>query len=133
MKALKSTISRALPVGTNVVVADNSGARIAQIIGIKGQKSRHGRRTSAGIGDLVKIAIKKGKQEVKHEKFEAVVVRQKKEFKRANGTRIKFEDNAVVIIKDELGNPKGTQIKGPIAKEVVGRWPSVAKIASIIL
>ena len=133
MKALKSNVTRGLPVGSQVVVCDNSGARIAAIISVKGQKGRKGRRTAAGVGDLVTIAVKKGKQEVKHEKFEAVVVRQKKEFRRANGTRIKFEDNAVALIKDDLGNPKGTQIKGPIAKEVVGRWPALSKIASIIL
>ena len=49
-----------------------------------------------------------------------------------NGERIAFEDNAVAILKDDKGNPKGTQIKGPIAREVQERWPSVAKIASII-
>ena len=63
----------------------------------------------------------------------AVIVRQKKEYKRADGTRIKFEDNAAVVLKDDKGNPKGTIFKGAIAKEVCDRWPGVAKIASIVV
>ena len=63
----------------------------------------------------------------------AIIVRQKKEFRRADGTRVKFEDNAAVVLKDEKGNPKGTLLKGPIAKEVAERWPAVAKLADMIL
>ncbi|MBT5342362.1 50S ribosomal protein L14, partial [Candidatus Woesearchaeota archaeon] len=59
--------------------------------------------------------------------------RQKKEFRRADGTRVKFEDNAAVVLKDNKGNPKGTIFKGPIAKEAAERWPAVAKVASIIV
>jgi len=62
-----------------------------------------------------------------------IIVRQRKEYRRPDGTRIKFEDNAVVIVKDEDGNPKGTLIKGPIAKEAAERWPAVARLASIIV
>jgi large subunit ribosomal protein L14 len=65
---------------------------------------------------------------------EVVIVRQKKEFARPDGTKVQFEDNAGVILKDiRLGLPKGTIIKGPIAKEVAIRWPAVAKIATAIL
>jgi large subunit ribosomal protein L14 len=63
----------------------------------------------------------------------ATIVRQKKEYRRPDGTRIKFDDNAVVILKDEKGNPKGTILKGPVAKEAAERWPGVQKIARIIL
>jgi large subunit ribosomal protein L14 len=45
---------------------------------------------------------------------------------------VAFEDNAVVVLKDDKGNPKGTQVKGPVAREILERWPQVAKIASII-
>ena len=79
------------------------------------------------------VAVKRGKPEMRKQVAFAIVVRQKKEYKRSNGMRIKFEDNAVVILKDEKGNPKGTIFKGPIAKEVADRWPMVAKIASIIV
>jgi len=64
--------------------------------------------------------------------FDAVVIRQKLSWRRKTGERIAFEDNAVAILKDDKGNPKGTQIKGPIAREVLERWPSVAKIASSV-
>lgn len=133
MKALKSKVTRGIPVGSKIETCDNSGARLVQVVSVKGQKGRHGRRTAAGIGDLVTVAVKKGRQDMRKQVVQGVIVRQKKEFRRADGTRIKFEDNAIVIIKDDLGNPKGTMIKGPIAKEVVERWPAVAKIASIIL
>ena len=49
-----------------------------------------------------------------------------------NGERVAFEDNAVAILKDDKGNPKGTQIKGPIAREISERWKQVAKIAQIV-
>ncbi len=64
--------------------------------------------------------------------FNAVIIRQKKEYRRLTGERISFSDNAIVILKDEK-EPKGTQIKGAIAREVAERWPTVAKIASIIV
>ena len=64
--------------------------------------------------------------------FDAVIIRQRKPFRRLNGERVAFSDNAVAIMKDEKGNPKGTQIKGPIAREVKERWAQVAKIASMV-
>jgi large subunit ribosomal protein L14 len=70
---------------------------------------------------------------MKKQVFDAVIVRQKKEWRRLTGERISFADNAVAILKDEKGDPKGTQIKGPVAKEVQERWASVAKIASVIV
>jgi len=63
----------------------------------------------------------------------AVIVRQKREFRRPDGMRVRFEDNAAVVLKDDKGNPKGTIFKGPIAKEAAARWPGVSKVASIIL
>ena len=63
----------------------------------------------------------------------AIIVRQKKEFRRPDGKRVKFESNAAVVLKDDKGNPKGTIFKGPIAKEACNRWPGVAKVASVIL
>ena len=62
----------------------------------------------------------------------AIIVRQRKEWRRPDGTRVCFEDNAVVVLKDDKGTPKGTLFKGPIAKEACGRWPNVAKLAKII-
>jgi len=96
-------------------------------------KTRKGRISAAGVGDLVMASVKRGKPEMRKQVVFAVIVRQKKEYRRPDGTRIKFEDNAAVVCKDEKGNPKGTMIKGPIAKEVCERWPAIAKIASIIV
>ncbi len=69
---------------------------------------------------------------MKGEVFDAVIVRQKKSWRRFTGERVCFTDNAVVLLKDDKGNPKGTQIKGPIAREVQERWKEVAKIASTV-
>ena len=63
----------------------------------------------------------------------AIIVRQKKAFRRPDGTRVMFEDNAAIVLKDMKGNPKGTIFKGPIAKEVAERWPAVAKVARIVV
>ena len=133
MKALKANIVKGLPVGSEVDTCDNSGAKTVRIFSVFGHKTVKGQKPAAGIGDLVMVAVKRGKPEMRKQVAFAVVVRQKKEWKRSNGMRIKFEDNAVVILKDEKGNPKGTIFKGPIAKEVADRWPMVAKIASIIV
>jgi len=63
----------------------------------------------------------------------AIIVRQKKDYRRPDGSRIKFADNAAAVLKDEKGNPKGTIFKGAIAKEACSRWPGIAKIANIIV
>ena len=133
MKAIKSNVVKALPVGTYVETCDNSGAKIVKIFSVIGHKTKKGKKPAAGVGDLVMVAVKRGKPEMRKQVAFAIVVRQKKEYRRADGMRIKFEDNAVVVLKDEKGNPKGTIFKGPIAKEVADRWPAVAKIASIII
>lgn len=116
-----------------VLVADNSGANIVRIISVKKGKSVKKRQQYAKMADWVKISVRKGKPEIKGQVFDAVIVRQKKAYKRKDGERIAFSDNAVVLLKDEKGNPKGTQIKGPIAREVQERWQSVAKIAKIVV
>lgn len=133
MKAIKARISRALPVGAFIQTCDNSGAKIIQIISVKGIKTVKGRSASAGVGDLITAAVKVGDPSMRKQKVPAIVVRQKKEYRRPDGTRVKFEDNSAVVLKDDKGNPKGTIIKGPIAKEAAERWPGIAKIASIII
>ncbi|MBI2662513.1 50S ribosomal protein L14 [Candidatus Woesearchaeota archaeon] len=133
MKALKSSIPRALPLEARVDTCDNSGAKVLKIIAVIGHKTVRGRVPAAGVGDLVMTAVKKGKLEMRKTVVPAIIVRQRKEYRRPDGTRIKFEDNAAVVLKDEKGNPKGTIFKGPIAKEVAERWPAVAKVASIIV
>ena len=134
MKAIKSKVSKSLPIGARVNVVDNSGAKVLQIITVKGYKTRTKKLMAAGVADLVTGAVKVGDPEMRHKVVQAVIVRQKKEFSRPEGIKVRFEDNAAVILKDvRLGMPKGTLIKGPIAKEVAIRWPNVAKQATIVL
>lgn len=133
MKPVSSKIVKGLPLQACLEVCDNSGAKLIKLISVKGQKTVRGRVPSAGLGDLVFASVKKGKLEMRKTVVPAVIVRQKKEFRRADGTRVQFEDNAAVVLKDEKGNPKGTLIKGPVAKEAAEKWPAVAKVASLIL
>lgn len=134
MKAIKSKMTKALPIGAVLTVADNSGAKTVKIVTVRGYKTRTRMLQSAGIADMVTATVITGKPDMKHKLVPCVVVRQKKEFTRPDGTKVTFEDNAAIVLKDiKLGLPKGSMIKGPIAKEVAIRWPAVAKIASIIL
>ena len=133
MKAMAARIGRPLPSQALVEACDNSGAKQLKIVSVKGHKTVRGRIPAAGIGDLVLAAVKKGKLEMRKTVVFAVIVRQRKEFRRPDGTRVKFEDNAAVVLKDDKGNPKGTIFKGPIAKEAAERWPAVAKVASMIM
>jgi len=133
MKPLKARVTKGLNLGSLVDVADNSGAKGVRIIAVKKGKGRKGRQLACGMGDLVKIVVKEGSKELRKQIFWAVVVRQRKPFRRLTGERISFQSNAVALLKDEFGNPKGTQIKGPISKEVGDRWPFIAKIASTVV
>jgi large subunit ribosomal protein L14 len=132
MKAISARATRALNIGAIMNVADNSGAKVVKLVSIKHGKSKKGRQGYAKVADWVKVSIRKGLPDMKGKVFDAIVVRQKKSYRRLNGERVAFEDNAVAILKDEKGNPKGTQIKGVVAREVMERWSSVAKIASSV-
>ena len=132
MKPVSARPTRAYNIGATMIASHNSGAKIVRITGIKKGKSKKARQGYAKIGDWVKVAVKKGVPDMKGQVFDAVIIRQKKSWRRLSGERVAFEDNAVAILKDDKGNPKGTQIKGPVAREVLERWPSVAKIASIV-
>lgn len=133
MQPLKAKITKALPVGSKIETCDNSGAKVIKIFAVKGQKTVKGRIPAAGISDLVMASVKRGRPDMRKQVVFAVIVRQKKEYRRADGMRVKFEDNAAVVLKDDKGTPKGTIFKGPIAKEVTERWPNIAKIARIVV
>ena len=132
MKAVGGRVTRGFNLGAELIAADNSGAKIVRIVGVKHGKGTKGRQMFAKIGDWVKVSVRKGVPDMKGKVFDAVIIRQKKSYRRYTGERISFEDNAVAILKDEKGNPKGTQIKGPIAREVQERWPTVAKLATMV-
>lgn len=126
--------TRALPIGAYLKVADNSGAKVIQIIGVVGYKGTRRRLAAAGVGDMVVATVKKGRPDMRHQVVRAVVVRQRKEYRRLDGMRVKFEDNAAAIVTPE-GVPRGgTEIRGgAIAREAAERWVRLGSIASIVL
>ena len=104
---------------TRLVVADNSGAKKVQCIKVLGGSKRR----YASIGDIIVVSVKEALPNSKVKKGDvkrAVVVRTAKEISRADGTHIRFDDNAAVII-DAQGQPVGTRIFGPVARELRGR------------
>jgi len=109
-------------------VADNSGAKLVQCIRVLGgYKKRYAR-----IGDLITIAVKSAQPHAavkKSQVLHAVIVRQRKEIRRANGTYIRFDDNAVVIVDKKNKEIKGTRIFGPVAREL--RAKGYNKIVSL--
>ena len=133
MKSMSVKITNGLCANSKLVVCDNSGAKIIKMISVVGKGSRKGRIPKAGIGDLIQASVKAGKTGIRKQVVYAVIVRQKKEFRRRNGMHIKFEDNAAVVLKDNKGNPRGTTIKGAIAKEVGERWSAISKLASVVV
>jgi large subunit ribosomal protein L14 len=132
MKAVKAKITRAIPVGAFIDCVDNTGAKKLQVISVLGYKGRRRRLPAAGIADMVKCSVKEGTVKWRKQVVTAVIVRQKKEFRRPNGLRVSFEDNAAVIV-NEKGEPVGSQIKGPIAREVVERFLPLGKVASMVV
>ena len=105
-----------LQMQSNLTVADNSGAKLAQVIKVLGGSHRR----YAGIGDVVVVAIKEAipTSTIKEGSVEkAVIVRVSKEYRRPDGTYIRFDDNACVIV-DADKNPKGKRIFGPVAREL---------------
>ena len=116
-----------LQMQSKLTVADNSGAKVAQVIKVLGGTHRR----YAGIGDIVVVAIKEAipTSTIKEGTVEkAVIVRVSKEYRRPDGTYIRFDDNACVIVDDDK-NPKGKRIFGPVAREL--REKDFTKILSL--
>jgi large subunit ribosomal protein L14 len=132
MRAVKANITRPLPAGARIICADNSGAKVIEIISVLKQHGVRRRMPKAGIGDIVVASVKKGNPETRKQKVNAVIIRQKKEYRRPDGLRVKFEDNACVLT-DEKGEPKGSEIRGPVAKEAAERFDKIASVARIIV
>ena len=133
MQPINARVTRGIPVGAKVETCDNSGAKILKIFTVVGLQTVKGRKPAAAIGDLCMASVVKGRPDMRKQVVYAVLVRQRKEYRRPDGTRIKFEDNSAVVLKDEKGTPKGTIFKGPIAKEACERWPGISKVARIIV
>lgn len=132
MKALSASPTRGLSVGSYINCADNTGTKIFQIISVRSYKGKRRTKPRVGIAGVVKCRVYKGNEKVRHELFDVVIVRHKKEWRRADGMRVSFEDNAGVVVDDKF-IPKGTIIKGAIAREVVDRFPAIGKTASVVV
>ncbi|MBD3284955.1 50S ribosomal protein L14 [candidate division WOR-3 bacterium] len=101
---------------TRLVISDNTGAKTARVVKVLGGT----RRRYARIGDIVVVSVKSSMPSAsvrRGEKAKAVIVRTRKEISRPDGSYVRFDDNACVII-DENKQPKGTRIFGPVAREL---------------
>lgn len=118
-----------------VTVADNTGAKVGRVFKVLGGSKRR----YARLGDVVVISIQTSeprKSVKKKDVCKAVVVRQRQPYRRANGSYVRFDDNAVVIIEKqgkEMG-PKGNRVFGPVARELTERgWQNIASLAPEIV
>ena len=125
-------VTRVLPVGAQIVCADDSGAKILEIINVHKYKTRLPRLPAAAVGDFCNVVVKKGPAELRKQVHGAVIIRQKYPIRRLNGVRVSFEDNAGVLISPE-GEVKGTDVKGPVAAEAAEKWPRIANLASMVV
>lgn len=113
---------------SKIKIVDNSGAKEAKIINING----HTGKRFAFVGEIIKAAVKKavpGCTVKKSQIVDAVIVRTRKEYRRQDGSYIKFDDNAAVIIDNKSKEPVGTAIFGPVAREV--KMNGFVKVASL--
>jgi len=128
----KYRVTLGLPVGAVINCGDNSGAKNLYIIAVKGIGGRLNRLPAAGVGDMVMATVKKGKPELRKKVMPAVIIRQRKAWRRKTGVYIYFEDNAGVIVNVK-GEMKGSAITGPVAKECADLWPKIASNAGSIV
>ncbi|MFP4546348.1 MAG: 50S ribosomal protein L14 [Methanomassiliicoccales archaeon] len=132
MKGIAGNQTRGIQSGSELDVIDNTGAKIIRIISVPKYHGVARRYPRAGIGDIVVASVQRGSPQMRRQVVYAVVVRQKRPFRRSDGTMISFEDNAVVITTED-GDTRGTDIKGPVAREAAERWPRIAATASMII
>ncbi len=128
----KFRVTVGLPVGAIINCADNSGGKTLNIISVKGCHGRLNRLPAAGVGDMVMCSVRKGKPDLRKKVMPAVVIRQRKAWRRKDGVFIYFEDNAGVIVNPK-GEMKGSAITGPVSKECAELWPKIASAASTIV
>ncbi|MCW4052129.1 MAG: 50S ribosomal protein L14 [Candidatus Bathyarchaeota archaeon] len=132
MGGQRPKVAKGVQAGTMLRCSDNTGGRALRLVQVIGYKGRLRRVPTAGVGDLIMASVRKGAPDMRKKLFRAVVVRQKMPFRRPEGVWVRFEDNAAVIITAE-GEMKGSEIRGPVAREAAERWPRIASAASIIV
>jgi large subunit ribosomal protein L23e len=128
----KLRITLGLRVASLINCADNSGGKNLYVISVKGVGARLNRLPGAAVGDMMMVSVKKGKPELRKKVLQAVVIRQRKSWRRREGTFIYFEDNAGVIVNPK-GEMKGSAITGPVAKECADLWPKISSAAPSIV
>ena len=132
MKGLSGNVVKTLTMGSHLVCHDNSGAKELMIIGSSGASGTRSRYPRVGVGQMIVASVKKGNPDMVGKVVKALIIRQNKEYRRPNGMRIVFEDNAAVLVTED-GLPVGTEIKGVVAKEIFERYPKVSAISAGIL
>lgn len=132
MKGVAGRQTKGLQVGSTLRCIDNTGAKEVRIVSVVNYHGVHRRYPRAGVGDQIVVSVVKGTPEMKRELTRAVIVRQRRPFRRADGVMVEFEDNAVVLTQED-GDTKGSEIKGPVAREAAERWPRVGATASMIM
>ena len=129
---MRRRISTGLVTGSMINCADNTGARRLKLIQVVGYKGRRRRLPNAGVGDLIIVSCREGTPEMRRQLFNAVIIRQRKPYPRRDGSWVQFDDNAAVILTPE-GEMRGSDVKGPVAKEAVERWPRLNSIARMVV
>ncbi|HIO94056.1 MAG TPA: 50S ribosomal protein L14 [Candidatus Poseidoniales archaeon] len=132
MKGIAGKVTRGLPTAARLTCADNTGAKIVEIIAVPKLGGTMRRYPSAGVGHMIKVSVKRGTPETRRQMFSAVIIRQRRPFRRVDGTWVQFADNACVIT-NERGEVQGTDIKGPVSRESAERWPRIAATAKQIV
>ncbi len=120
-----------IQMNSRLEVADNTGAKSAMMIRRLGQKKR-----SAGIGDIVVVHVRDSSTDAtvkKGEVVKAVVVRTKAPIHRADGSYLRFDENACVILGSDGTNPRGTRIFGPVARELRAKFMKIISLAPEVL
>lgn len=119
-----------IQMNSRLEVADNSGAKTAMMIRRIGQNKK-----TASVGDIIVCSVKNSTPEAtvkKGEVVRAVVVRTKAPIRRGDGSYLRFDENAVVIVNTD-GNPRGTRIFGPVARELRGKYMKIISLAPEVL
>jgi large subunit ribosomal protein L14 len=132
MKGVSTRVSKGLVPGSILTCADNSGAKTLMIINKIGKAGKHRKMAACGVGDVIMASVKSGSPTYIKKKVRAIIIRQKSPMRRANGIRIRFEDNAAILVTD-VNLAVGTEVKGAMAREIVERYIKLAGIASRVI
>jgi len=132
MKGFSTKVTKTLVPMSTITCADNSGAVEFRVINKLGKGHRHGRLAAAGLCDIVIASVIKGSPTYLKKPVRVVIIRQRAPIRRHSGMRIRFEDNAGIMISEE-NLPIGTEVKGAMAREVVERFVKIAGIASRVV